>query len=93
MALYRVLGYGDEWIPMLRPRVLEHIAHFKRTVRKAGSDKPIPVTLFGGEPDDVDAYARVGVDRVLFWPRPVDSVSMTRLVDSIAATLGPRHDD
>jgi probable F420-dependent oxidoreductase len=86
----RVLAYGDEWIPMLRPRVLEHVADFKRHVRKSGSDEPIPVTLFGGEPEDVDSYARAGVDRVLFWPRPADSTSTTRLVDRIATMLGTR---
>src|SRR5262249_5991340 len=86
----RVIAYGDEWIPMLRPGVLDHIAEFRRTARKPGSDRPIPVTLFGGEPADVDAYQRAGVDRCLFWPRPMDPQNTTRLVDRIALALGPR---
>lgn len=86
----RVIAYGDEWIPMLRPRVLDHIAEFKKTARKPGSDQPIPVTLFGGEPADVDAYAAAGVDRVLFWVRPADTAAMTRTVDQIALHLGNR---
>ncbi|HEY1325277.1 MAG TPA: LLM class F420-dependent oxidoreductase [Streptosporangiaceae bacterium] len=86
----RVIAYGDEWIPMLRPGVLGHIREFKRTARKPGSDEPIPVTLFGGELQDVDAYAAAGIDRVLFWVRPADTASMTRTVDHIARTLGPR---
>ncbi|MFD9735479.1 TIGR03619 family F420-dependent LLM class oxidoreductase [Umezawaea sp. NPDC059074] len=86
----RVVAYGDEWIPMLRPGVLDDIAEFRRTARKPGSDEPIPVTLFGGVPEDVAAYERAGVDRCLFWPRPADTAATTRLVDEIALGLGDR---
>ena len=61
-----------------------------RTVRKPGSDQPIPVTLFGGEVDAVDTYAAAGVGRVLFFVRPLGTVEMTRLVDQIALRLGNR---
>ncbi|UWE12050.1 TIGR03619 family F420-dependent LLM class oxidoreductase [Actinacidiphila bryophytorum] len=37
----RVIAYGDEWIPMVRPGVLDQIAEFKKTARKPGSDQPI----------------------------------------------------
>ncbi|MFE7328533.1 hypothetical protein ACFU8W_26870 [Streptomyces sp. NPDC057565] len=60
----RVIAHGDEWIPILRPHILDHITEFKKTARKPGTDEPIPVTLFGGELDD--AYAAAGVGRVLF---------------------------
>ncbi|MFE1886848.1 LLM class F420-dependent oxidoreductase [Streptomyces diastatochromogenes] len=86
----RVIAYGDEWIPMLRPGVLDDIAEFKKTARRPGSDEPLPVTLFGGELEDVDAYAAAGVDRVLFWVRPQDTARMTRTVDQIALDLGDR---
>jgi probable F420-dependent oxidoreductase len=86
----RVLAYGDEWIPMARPGALDHIAEFKKTARRPGSDEPLPVTLFGGELRDVDAYEAVGVDRVLFWVRPVDTTRMTRTIDRIALRLGDR---
>jgi probable F420-dependent oxidoreductase len=86
----RVVAYGDEWIPMRRPNVLDHIAEFKKTARRPGSDQPIPVTLFGGELFEVDAYAAAGVDRVLFWVRPADTAEMTRTVDRIARHLGRR---
>ncbi|MCZ0984987.1 LLM class F420-dependent oxidoreductase [Streptomyces diastatochromogenes] len=86
----RVIAYGDEWIPMLRPGVLDDIAEFKKTARRPGSDEPLPVTLFGGELEDVDAYAAAGVDRVLFWVRPQDTARMTRTVDQIALHLGGR---
>jgi probable F420-dependent oxidoreductase len=86
----RVIAYGDEWIPMLRPGVLEHIAEFRRTARKPGSDAPIPVTLFGGAVEDVDAYQRAGVDRCLFWPRPMDARNTKALIDRVALTLGKR---
>ncbi|WP_055529804.1 LLM class F420-dependent oxidoreductase [Streptomyces graminilatus] len=86
----RVLAYGDEWIPMLRPGVLDHITEFKKTVRRPGSDQPLPVTLFGGELRDADSYAAAGVDRVLFWVRPLDTARMTKTVDRIALQLGDR---
>lgn len=86
----RVIAYGDEWIPMERPRVLEDIARFKRTARKAGSQEPIPVTLFGGHPEYARQYAAAGVDRVLFWIRPVDAAGALRTVDRIALELGAR---
>lgn len=86
----RVIAYGDEWIPMERPTVLEEIADFKRTARKPGSEEPIPVTLFGGEPQYADHYAKAGVDRVLFWVRPVDSTAAVTMVDRVARTLGAR---
>jgi len=86
----RVVAYGDEWIPMLRPGVLDHITEFKKAARKPDSDEPIPVTLFGGEPADVDAYQAAGVDRVLFWVRPAPTLAMTRTVDEIALNLGNR---
>jgi probable F420-dependent oxidoreductase len=86
----RVIAYGDEWIPMVRPGVLDQIAEFKKTARKPGSDQPIPVTLFGGELDDVDSYAAAGIDRVLFWVRPAGTAAMTRTVDQIALRLGSR---
>lgn len=86
----RVIAYGDEWIPMLRPGVLDAIVEFRRTARKLDSDEPIPVTLFGGMLDDVAAYERAGVDRCLFWPRPMNSKDATKLVDHIALSLGKR---
>ncbi|MGQ0843850.1 MAG: LLM class F420-dependent oxidoreductase [Sporichthyaceae bacterium] len=86
----RVVAYGDEWIPMLRPGVLDQIAEFKKTARKPGSDSPIPVTLFEGDLADVDAYAAAGVDRVLFWVRPEGAKQMIATVDRIALKLGRR---
>ena len=86
----RVLAYGDEWIPMARPGVLDQIAEFKKAARRPGSDQPLPVTLFGGDLRDLDAYDAAGVDRVLFWARPVDTARTRRTVDRIALRLGDR---
>jgi probable F420-dependent oxidoreductase len=86
----RVIAYGDEWIPMPRPGVLDHVRHFKKTARKPGIDEPIPVTLFGGDLADVDAYAAAGVDRVLFWVRPTPTRATIKVVDQIAVELGRR---
>ncbi|WP_263656739.1 hypothetical protein [Nonomuraea aurantiaca] len=89
---WRVIAYGDEWIPMLRPGVLNNIAAFKRDARKPGSDQPIPVTLFGADVHDVgdlDACAAAGVDRALFWVRSAGTASMTKTVDQIARAVRP----
>ena len=88
----KVVAYGDEWIPMLRPGVLDRIAEFKRTVTRPDTGEPYPVTLFGGDVADVAAYARAGVDRCLFWPRPAGRREMTALVDRVALGLGQRLD-
>ncbi|MFF3358693.1 hypothetical protein ACFYWN_40175 [Streptomyces sp. NPDC002917] len=60
--------------------------------RKPGTDESIPVTLFGGELDDVDVdvYAAAGADRVLFWVSSQDTAGMTTTVDHIALSLGSR---
>jgi alkanesulfonate monooxygenase SsuD/methylene tetrahydromethanopterin reductase-like flavin-dependent oxidoreductase (luciferase family) len=63
-------GVGPGWIN----QEMRNHAEFKKTARKPGSDQPILVTLFGGDLDDIDAYAAAGVDRVLFWVRPQDTV-------------------
>ncbi|MFE7707784.1 hypothetical protein ACFU6I_18735 [Streptomyces sp. NPDC057486] len=75
---------------MLRPHALDHITEFKKTARNPGTDEPIPVTLFGGELHDVDAYATAGAGRVLFWVRPQDTARMTTTVNHIALSLGSR---
>nr|WP_246571569.1 hypothetical protein [Kineosporia corallincola] len=86
----RVIEYGDEWIPMRHPGVLDRIRHFKKTARKPGSERPIPVTLFGGRLEEVGAYAAAGVDRCPFWPSPAPRGQMIELVDATARALGNR---
>lgn len=89
----RVVAYGDEWIPMVRPGVLRQITAFKREARKPGSDHPLPVTLFGGEPEEADSYSRAGVDRTLFWIRPLPYPDIVTLLDRTVRLLGTRLKD
>jgi probable F420-dependent oxidoreductase len=77
-VLDRVLEYGDGWMPNAnRGRVREGMAELARRAEKAGRD-PIPVTIFGArpEPQTVDDYRAVGVERCLFVcpPKPADEV-------------------
>ena len=70
-VLDRVLSHGDGWLPMrIRPAEIdaftERLAELRRRAADAG--RSYTVTLFGGvrTPAAIDAYARAGVDRVLY---------------------------
>jgi probable F420-dependent oxidoreductase len=77
-VLDRVLEYGDGWMPNAgRGRVREGMAELARRAAEAGRG-PIPVTLFGArpEPQTVDDYRAMGVERCLFAvpPKPAEDV-------------------
>jgi probable F420-dependent oxidoreductase len=77
-VLDRVLEYGDGWMPNAgRGRVREGMAELARRTEDAGRG-PIPVTLFGArpEPQTVDDYRAMGVQRCLFAvpSKPADDV-------------------
>ncbi|MGH9035918.1 MAG: LLM class F420-dependent oxidoreductase [Acidimicrobiia bacterium] len=67
-VLDRVLEYGDGWMPNAgRGRVKEGMAELARRAEEQGRG-PIPVSIFGArpEPQTVDDYLAMGVERCLF---------------------------
>jgi len=63
-AFERVVQFGDSWLANgLPPGKLEPMLGELREV--AGRDVPVIVFNASSEPDDLEAYARLGVERVL----------------------------
>jgi probable F420-dependent oxidoreductase len=63
-VLDRVLEYGDAWMPNHGEEVVERIAELRER-----ADRNVPVVVMGPptEAGVLEAYARAGVNRVLFW--------------------------
>ena len=67
-TLQRVVRYGDGWMPIGRGADLKsRIEELNRLAGEAGRGR-IPVTIFAAPPraEDIEAYAGVGVERLLF---------------------------
>ena len=63
-AFERVTRFGDAWLANgLPPHKLEPMLGELREA--AGRDAPVSVFNASGEPEDLEAYARLGVERVL----------------------------
>jgi probable F420-dependent oxidoreductase len=85
-VLDRVLDYGDGWMPNAnRGRVKEGMAELARRAEEAGRG-PIPVTIFGArpEPQTVDDYVGMGVERCLFVVPPEPAGEVLPLLDQYA---------
>ena len=77
-ARQRVAEWGDGWLPNSpRPdRIERGIADIRERAAAAGRDPDtIPTSVFGGSPDDLDAYEQMGVERVIFT-LPSDNASV-----------------
>jgi probable F420-dependent oxidoreductase len=96
-VLDRVLAYGDEWMPnrMSDEDLAARIAELGVRSSEIGRGR-IPVTVVGFPPDAVriEALARIGVDRVVFWlpPESADAVNsgFDRYVAAVADFQGSR---
>jgi probable F420-dependent oxidoreductase len=89
----RVLSYGDEWLPQRVDadnvdRFAERAAALQRRAADAGRD-PIPMTLFGAEPDPalIDRYAAAGITRCLFAVPSAGRDEVLPVLDRHAALL------
>jgi len=68
-TLKRVIEYGDGWIPnAARSELGPQLAELRRLAAEAGREPP-PVTVYGSRhtPEEVERYAEMGVDRLVFW--------------------------
>jgi len=73
-TLERVVEYGDGWMPIGGrggPGLAARIQELQRMAKAAGRG-PIPVSIFGVPPskEAIEAFAAMGVERVLFGLRP-----------------------
>lgn len=73
----RVLDFGDAWLPQVDMMDVDELSRRATALRARAADAgrgPVPITLFGGIPEDgsmpepgrLDAYADAGADRSLF---------------------------
>jgi probable F420-dependent oxidoreductase len=68
----RVLEFGDEWMPQnVHRRNIDEFAQRAAALQERAAElgrAPIPMTLFGAEPekDMIERYAEVGITRCLF---------------------------
>jgi probable F420-dependent oxidoreductase len=96
-VLDRVLAYGDEWMPnrMSDEDLAARIADLGVRASEIGRGR-IPVTVVGFPPDAarIEALARSGVDRVVFWlpPESADAVNsgFDRYVAAVSELQGSR---
>lgn len=86
----RVLDFGDEWLPQGVTR--NNVGPFARRAaalqRRAGSigRGPVPITLFGAQPDPIaiEAYEAVGITRCLFTLPELATERMLPALDRLA---------
>jgi probable F420-dependent oxidoreductase len=90
-VLDRVLSHGDAWLPRRISRdeldaFAGRVAELRRRATDAGRGH-IPVTVFGAVPDRamLEAYAAVGVDRVLYELPDAEAPEVLRTLDRLAA--------
>jgi probable F420-dependent oxidoreductase len=94
-AVSRVLRYGDGWMTRgrdLLPRgLVDRVAEFRAECLESGRGA-LPIVVLEThphKPENVETYARAGVDEVLFVIRPGDaeavSADLSRLTELVAA--------
>jgi probable F420-dependent oxidoreductase len=90
-VLDRVLDFGDEWMPNRIADEEEFGRRIDELRQRAG--RHVPVSVFGGSarPEALAGYARIGVDRVLFYVPPAGREEVLPRLDQFAdaASSGP----
>jgi probable F420-dependent oxidoreductase len=88
-AFHRVVEHGDAWLAnSMPPAALGPL--MKQLRESAGRD--VPVTVFGASrtPDDIAAYERLGVERLLFALGTRPEAETLRRLDELAGAAGNR---
>jgi alkanesulfonate monooxygenase SsuD/methylene tetrahydromethanopterin reductase-like flavin-dependent oxidoreductase (luciferase family) len=93
----RVIAFGDEWMPNRlgdEERFKNRIVKLQEQGREAGRDS-IPVTLALAPTDraEIEAYAKIGVHRCLWWVPPAKRDVVERAIDKytpLVEKLGER---
>ena len=85
-AFDRIAEFGDAWLPnRMTPSKLEPMLGKLREV----AGRNVPVTVYGAssEPEDVEAYARLDVERVLLGLPTLPEVETLDHLDSLARVV------
>lgn len=92
-VLNRVLSHGDGWLPLplFTPAQFgERITTLRSRATDAG--RTVTVTLYGGDPNTLNAYRDAGFDRILFeLPTHHDPNATLRELDHLAGHLPDAH--
>ncbi|HEY4937912.1 MAG TPA: LLM class F420-dependent oxidoreductase, partial [Actinomycetota bacterium] len=75
------------WLPEPEPDLISRIADLRRKAEQGG--RPLPVTVFGAEPDQLDDYARAGCPRCVCWLRAGPADQVRRELDDLARVVPP----
>ena len=89
-AFDRVTEFGDAWLPTrMSPGKLESMLGELREV--AGRD--VPVTVYGAssEPEDLEAYAQLGVERILLGLPTIPESETLNYLDNFARVVAATH--
>jgi probable F420-dependent oxidoreductase len=86
-AADRVLAYGDEWLPEPEDGLPERMHELREAALQDGR-KPMPITVYGARPEDVDAYAAAGAHRCVYWLPPRDPERTELRVRQLAGQIG-----
>ena len=89
-VLDRVLAFGDEWMPnrMSDSDLAARVASLSVRASEIGRGR-IPVTVVGFPADAarIEAIARIGVDRVVFWLPPESPAAVEEGFDRYVAAI------
>jgi probable F420-dependent oxidoreductase len=85
-VIERVVAYGDEWLPEPEDGLSERMPELQVRARAAGRD-PIPITIYGADPQDVESYAESGAHRCVYWLPARDREETVRRVEEISASI------
>lgn len=90
-VLDRVLAYGDGWLPRA-PGGVDELAPRVRELQARGEEAgrvPLPVTLYGAsaDPASLDAYAGLGLHRILFRLPSAAADEVEAALDELGTSL------
>ena len=88
-AFERIAQFGDAWLANgLPPGKLKSLLGELRET--AGRDVPVTVFNASGEPEDLEAYARLGVERVLLGLPTLPEGETLKQLDELARVAATR---
>jgi probable F420-dependent oxidoreductase len=84
----RVLSYGDEWLPEPEDGLVGRMHELNERARAEGRG-PVPITVYGADPADVDEYAKAGAHRCVYWLPPRGPEETVRRLEELAGSISP----